>query len=222
MGARQRLSADGIQVWTQDSEGIPEAVDRFDFFGASVAAGDFNADGYADLAIGVPNEGVGVGDVTDFSSCYGIVHVLYGGAFGLSAAGNQVWSQDSPGIEDAVEKCEFFGQSLLAANFGMDSSSDCFDDLVIGVPAEIIGTALGGAVHVLYGSSAGLSAAASQFWHQDTPGIPGVAAELDFDRFGASLAGGTFRAQPASCGGGNLLSDLVVGAPFKGLETPDS
>src|SRR6476620_3661770 len=45
--------------------------------------GDFNGDGRDDLAVGVPSESVGS------ASEAGAVNVLYGGAGGLSATGNQ-------------------------------------------------------------------------------------------------------------------------------------
>ena len=55
-------------------EGIAEEFDRF---GASLAAQDFNADGYDDLAIGVPGEDLG--SITDS----GAVQILYGSSSGL-------------------------------------------------------------------------------------------------------------------------------------------
>src|SRR6266542_308732 len=60
---------------------------------------DFNGDGFADLAVGVPNE-----SVKEVSSA-GAVNVLYGSAGGLQALSprNQLWSQDSPGVEDSAE-----------------------------------------------------------------------------------------------------------------------
>ena len=55
----------------------------------------FNGDGFADIAIGVPNEDQAGADD-------GAVNVIYGSAGGLTSTGNQVWSQDSPGIAGAV------------------------------------------------------------------------------------------------------------------------
>ena len=57
-----------------------------DIGGNPTSRSDFNGDSYADLAVG---------------SMYGYgeaVSVIYGSASGLSATGNQVWSQDSPGV----------------------------------------------------------------------------------------------------------------------------
>jgi hypothetical protein len=73
---------------------------------------------------------------------------------------------------------------VLAAG---DFDGDGFDDLAIGVPEEDVGGASdAGAVNVLFGSAAGLTAAGSQIWHQDSAGVPGAAE--NFDRFGNVLA----------------------------------
>ena len=57
----------------------------------SDVAADFNNDGFADLAVGVPAEnGVGA------------VNVLYGTAAGLSGAGGQLFSQVGGAVEGAT------------------------------------------------------------------------------------------------------------------------
>jgi hypothetical protein len=68
-------------------------------------------------------------------------------------------------------------------------------DLAIGVPFEDLlsvntGTqqADAGAVVVIYGTAAGLSATGSEFWHQDRSGIAGAASAGD--RFGVTIDGG--------------------------------
>src|SRR5262245_50109309 len=53
----------------------------------SVSA-DFNHDGFADLAVGVPSENVG--SVVNA----GAVNIVYGSAEGLSPVGSQFWNQD--------------------------------------------------------------------------------------------------------------------------------
>ena len=116
-----------------------------------MAAGDFNRDGFADLAIGAFGEALG------FLSAAGVVHILYGSAKGLTAKGNQVFHQDRPGVQETAEGSDFFGFALTAGDF----NGDDFADLAVGAPGEAIGTAsrAGGIVHILYGTTDGLSAA---------------------------------------------------------------
>ena len=53
--------------------------------GAGAAKGDFNGDGFADLAVGVPHEDVnGIGGE-------GAVNVIYGSATGLTATADQIF-----------------------------------------------------------------------------------------------------------------------------------
>ena len=68
---------------------------------------DFDNDGFADLAIGVPREAVGgiLGA--------GAVNLFFGSANGLTAAGDQLWHQDSPGVLDTAENIDDFGFALI-------------------------------------------------------------------------------------------------------------
>ena len=175
-GSAAGLAVAGGQLWSQDSSGILGQAERTDRFGQALATGDFNQDGYDDAAIGVP------GDSVAGQTYSGAVNILYGSAAGLAAAGNQLWTQDSPGILDNAEGYEGFGEHLRANDF----NGDGYDDLAIGTPGEsIVGIMNAGAVVVLYGSALGLSAAGDQFLSQNSPGILGT-AEAD-DVFGGSL-----------------------------------
>ena len=107
------------------------------------AYGDFNGDGYDDLAIGVPGE--------DYSS-YAPGHRgrqrdlrLGRRAVRRRQPANQLWTQDSYGIQDFAKANDRFGTALAVGNF----NGDGYDDLAIGVPGEDGGA---GAVNVLYGS----------------------------------------------------------------------
>ncbi len=163
---------------------------------------DFNGDGFADLAIGVPYEDVE--SITDA----GAVQVLYGSSAGLTAADDQLWTQDSPGMEDIAESYDYFG-ALAAGDFNGDGLAD----LAIGVSHEDLGTKIdAGAVNVLYGSATGLSAANNQFWNQDSTAIRGQAGRQD--NFGWPLAAGDFS--------GDGKADLAIGVPeedVKGIES---
>jgi hypothetical protein len=142
---------------------------------------DFNGDGYADLAIGVPNESIGDHDNA------GAVQVLFGTAGGLQAnsPNDQMWHQHIPGVRDIAETNDGFGVAVAAGDF----NNDGYFDLAIAVASETLGDIPASAVQILYGSSAGLQAISpnDQFWHQDSPGVQGDSETPDL--FGYSLAG---------------------------------
>jgi len=58
-GSSSGLAAAGNQFWSQNSKGVIGVAETGDAFGTVVATGDFNDDGYSDLAIGAPLESVG-------------------------------------------------------------------------------------------------------------------------------------------------------------------
>jgi FG-GAP repeat len=177
-GTPTGLTGNGSQLFTQNSPGVGGAAEHGDAFGRALATGDFNQDGFADLAIGAPGEDVGgiVGS--------GAINVLYGSASLLTGIGSQLFTQDSPGVGDAAEEGDTFGFALTAADY----DNDTFADLAIGVPSEAVGAIFfGGAVNVLYGSTGLLTGAGSQLFTQDSPGVGSAPEELD--QFGWALAG---------------------------------
>jgi len=183
------------QFWHQNSSGILDIAEEGDLFGDTLAAGDFNGDGFDDLAVGVPGEGIGDPVIPGA----GAVNVLYGSVTSLSSTGDQFWHQNSSGIEGTAEALDSFGDALAAGDFNNDGS----DDLAVGVFGEDIGIISdAGAVNVLYGSSpSGLSSTGDQLWHQDSSGILDTAEEGDL--FGDTLAAGDFN--------GDGSDDLAVG-----------
>src|SRR3982751_2479118 len=85
---------------------------------AGATHSDFNGDGYSDLAIGVPFES----DGSKIEA--GAVNVIYGGVGGLSAMGNQFWSQDSAGVTGSAHANDQFGSVLATGDFDGDGYSD--------------------------------------------------------------------------------------------------
>jgi hypothetical protein len=143
------------------------------------AAGDFNGDGYADLAAGVPDSDRDKTSLRD----QGGVWVCAGSASGLDYESCRHLSQDGPGMPETSENDDHFGAALAAGDLNGDGRAD----LAIGAPGERVGTVVAaGAVTVLYGSPTGLVTAAATLLTQNLASIPD-APQRD-DRFGAALA----------------------------------
>ena len=137
-----------------------------------MAIGDFDGDGSGDLGIGAR----GAMPCAEGCRGAGTVTVIYGSPSGLSAAGNQLWSEASPGIPGSAEPDDGFGSAVAAADFDGNGR----DDLAVGVPAEdpsrfVDKGGIGaGAVYVLYGTASGIRARGAQRWTQTVPGCPGA------------------------------------------------
>jgi hypothetical protein len=212
-GSATGLQADGVggpddQLWTQDAPGVEDQAESHDWFGRNLAAGDFNDDGFADLAAGDFLE-----DLEPIKDA-GAVEILYGSATGLQADGtgapdDQFWTQDSPGVGNSAEAGDYFGHSVTAADFDHDGH----DDLAISSRLEDTGQkANTGAAEILYGSPHGLQATGvggldDQYWTQDVPGVLNDARSGD--QFGFSFAAGDFNA--------DSFDDVAIGVPFKNL-----
>ena len=194
-GSATGPTASGSQFFSQDSTGLDSSAEDFDLFGDALAAGDFNSDGFADLAIGAPGESGSVPAV-------GGVSVLYGGIGGLTGTGSQFFTQDSPGVGNSSEEADFFGDGLTVGDF----NGDGFADLAVGAPGETIGSLVSaGMVNVLYGGTGGLTGSGSQAFNQNNV-VVGSAAERN-DSFGFVLAAGDFN--------NDGFADLSVGVPFE-------
>jgi hypothetical protein len=187
------------EIWTQGAAGVDSLqtlgdAENGDHFGAAVAVGDFDGDGYSDLAIGVPYE-----DIGNLVNA-GAVEIIYGGVSGLSIAGAQIWTLRAPGVDSLqlpfdAGRNTYFGEVLIAGDFNGDGR----DDLAIGVPSDNLSR---GAVYVMHGAQGGLGGN-PQRWAQGENGILGAPDILD--QFGAALAAGDFN--------GDGRDDLAIGVP---------
>ena len=170
-------------VLTQDSAGVPGSAGENQNFGAAFTSADFDHDGYADLAVGVPGLPDGQG---------GRVIVLPGSPAGLATSGGYTVAR--PGTPDH----DRFGSSLVTADF----DGDGYADLAVGATTadRVEGPEYfpNGSVTVLHGGQGTFSARRSTVLHGRQSG----------DRydllFGSSLAVGDVD--------GDARPDLVVGS----------
>ena len=195
-GSASGLSSTGAQFWTQNSQGILGSAASGDGFGTALATGDFDGDGFADLAIGIPFKN------TAGKSNSGAVQVIYGSSTGLKATGNQLWTQQSSGLQNSAGAGDQFGAALTVGDF----DGDGIDDLAVGIPGETVsGHAGAGAVAIIYGSPHGLDATGDQLWSQNSAGIDDEAQAGD--AFGMSITSGNFN--------GDAYADLAIGVPME-------
>lgn len=211
------------QFWSLSFLGLNGGARAGDRFGAALAAGDFNGDGFSDLAVGVPNRSVNIGG-TVYSGA-GAIAIIYGSPTGLTMSDA---ARPKPQYFDFADFSSLpeppflptnahLGQALAWGNFnGVKVSGHDLADLAVGIPgvglagdlfhADVLNA---GAVWILSGSpggaTGGITLTNSEFFtEKDTSpdGQEGAGA-----RYGAALAAGDFD--------GNGLTDLAIGAPGK-------
>ena len=186
------------------------SAEEDDAFGGALVAAPFAGGDVDDLAIGVAGD-----EETKDGWMPGSVQVLYGSAQGLTAEGNQLWNEKTPGLRTPRWGTYGFGKSLAAGFF----AGRRYADLAIGAPQTQVahpdepadpddpGATPGGAVNVLYGSPHGLTVNGNQLWRANTYGIKGKAGQ---DWFGAALAAGNFGKDRD----GRPADDLIIGVPW--------
>ncbi|MDP9396136.1 MAG: FG-GAP-like repeat-containing protein [Actinomycetota bacterium] len=173
---------------TQGSPGVPGRPEYYDEFGATLASGDIDGDGFDDLVVSATDERVGS------VASAGRVSVLFGSATGLGRG--VTIDQETPGVPGSAGT-KRFGHAVALG----DADGDGHADLVVGVAWESEGGAAGGVIYIP-GSAAGLDPARSVLWSQASPGVAGVPEEGD--NFGHRVAMGDLN--------GDGKDDLLVSA----------
>lgn len=147
------------------SPGVPGDPNVDDVFGSSLAVGDANRDGRADLAVGAPKADVGR------KPDAGRVYLLYGSPAGLTGRRAQFFTQDTRGVPGRAEEYDHFGFQVSLLDHNRDGAAD----LTAGAPGDDRDN---GAVTFIRGTPRGLSATGSIGLTSTTLGVRGKNAQL--------------------------------------------
>ncbi|MGY5136479.1 FG-GAP repeat protein [Streptomyces nigrescens] len=134
--------------------------------------GDFNGNGYRDLAVAAPAATV------DGKKSAGAVTVLYGSAHGVDASRHTTVSQNSPGVPGAAEAGDLFGGEVSLSDLNGDKKAD----LTVGAVYEDGGN---GALTTLPSDGTRLTTTGSRFLSPPAVGISTAGAP----QLGSIMAG---------------------------------
>ncbi|WP_330459425.1 FG-GAP and VCBS repeat-containing protein [Streptomyces sp. NBC_00820] len=103
---------------SQATSGVAGTATAHDGFGSALSAADTNRDGYPDLAVGVPEKKVGS------TKTAGGVHVLRGGAHGLTGTGSQWFTRATAGVPGSPTEYEMLGLHVRLRDIDRDGDAD--------------------------------------------------------------------------------------------------
>lgn len=155
-------SDDGlVQEITLAQSDLSMANEQADWFGFSLAVGNFDGDNLPEIAVGAPGESIGTGNgpnegavsIIDYAWAQNWVrewtlNQTMVSSINISGNPNQVFSPSPMGVAENNEK---FGYTLAAG----DINDDGHDDLVVGAPYDRINNLYSGSVFLFQGRSSG-------------------------------------------------------------------
>ncbi|MEU5774539.1 FG-GAP repeat protein [Streptomyces venezuelae] len=170
--AATALAVTGLTAGNAAAAGPADASADARVDAPSKIRGDYNGDGYVDLAVGVPSATV------DGKAKAGYVNVVWGGASGLGKHGSTTVSQATAGVPGTAEAGDAFGFAVASD----DMNGDGYSDLIVGAPDEdtTVGMSVG-TVAVVWGGANGFKG-----------GFTAANGNFDSSQYGAQLATGDF------------------------------
>ncbi|MER5442383.1 N-acetylmuramoyl-L-alanine amidase [Streptomyces sp. NPDC002790] len=167
------LTPTGAKSVNQGTSGVPGAAEAGDAMGASIAVGDYNLDGYADVLAGAPNEDI-TRDGKNRSNAGNSV-LLKGASTGITGTGALTVTQDTAGVPGSTETDDNLGSAVALT----DLSGYGRADLVLGTAGENTGE---GNLTYVPSNSSGLGLSSTKTFTKTTLGTSATA------RIGANLA----------------------------------
>lgn len=169
-GSAAGIKTSGSKAYDQGASGLAGTAEKNDYFGEMETSGDFNGDGFADLAVAAPGEtisgNVDAGDVT----------VIFGSAAGLTTTGSVVEYGSKAKYAD-------FGTGLAAGDFDGNGT----DELAVGSTGN-------DSVYIYSGLSPAHAGTSVKFT-QGSGGVPGAAQSGNYiTQFGWNLSTGDVNA----------------------------